>query len=73
MNRRSLRLATLVCLALVAVCHSASALDLGGHDRDGTVIGGNLGLARSQVEYFTPTLNGTTDRMVDLCGGLSLG
>lgn len=73
MNRRSLRSVTLVCLALGAVCHPASALDLGGHDRDGTVIGGNLGLARTEVEYFTPILNGTTDRKVDLCGGLSLG
>lgn len=73
MTMRSFSFGTILWGLLGITCLPASALDLGGHDRDGTVIGGNVGLGRNDVQYFTPAFAGTTDPQIDLCGGLSLG
>lgn len=54
------------------------ALGLGGHDRDGVVVGFNMGAGWNWLEYSVPTEDGNvltqeTDTEVDLSGGFSLG
>jgi hypothetical protein len=57
MNRFQIR-AILATALLFVLASPASALDLGGHDRDGTVIGLTLGYGWNSVEFTQA--NGTT-------------
>ena len=51
MNRFQVRAALIVTTLLLVMASSASAIDLGGHDRDGTVIGLTLGYGWNSVEF----------------------
>ncbi len=51
MNRFQVRTAFIVTTLLLVMASSASAIDLGGHDRDGTVIGLTLGYGWNSVEF----------------------
>ncbi|HPF69026.1 MAG TPA: outer membrane beta-barrel protein [Candidatus Krumholzibacteria bacterium] len=50
-NRFRLSLAAAVAALLLAAAGPAAALDLGGHDRDGTVIGLNFGSGWSKLAF----------------------
>ena len=50
MSRSTIRLACLAALLTLAVS-PALAIDLGGHDRDGTVLGLTLGYGWNSIEY----------------------
>ena len=54
------------------------AMDLGGHDRDGVVVGFNIGAGWNWMNYSVPhedlgSLTQETGTEVDLTGGLTLG
>jgi opacity protein-like surface antigen len=54
------------------------ALDLGGHDRDGVVVGFNIGAGWNWLNFAIPDeegnkVAGKTDTEVDLTGGITLG
>ncbi len=71
-----LRLLTAAALvaALSVIALPAHALDLGGHDRDGTVVGLNMGAGWSKVAF--KGLDGSTSETNsegDFTGGLSVG
>ncbi len=51
MTRFQIRTAVIVTALLLVLASSASAIDLGGHDRDGTVIGLTLGYGWNSIEY----------------------
>ena len=51
MTRFQVRAAFIVTALLLVMASSASAIDLGGHDRDGTVIGLTMGYGWNTVEY----------------------
>ncbi len=68
----------LVTVFLLSISFPAQALDLGGHDRDGVVIGLNMGAGWNWMNYSIPheddvSLTQETDTEVDLTGGLTLG
>lgn len=54
MIRRSLSVSLLSVALLLVVASAASALDLGGHDRDGTVIGLTLGYGWNSISLDAP-------------------
>ena len=66
-------LATTVCCALVLTALPALALDLGGHDRDGTVVGLNFGCGWNKLKYDTSGGESETDTDTAFTGGLSIG
>jgi hypothetical protein len=73
MSPRSLRP---VLLAAVLCCLTAwpvLGLDLGGHDRDGTVIGLDIGSGWTRVQYATPDGTGQTDNQAAFSGGIRVG
>lgn len=51
MTRFQVRAAFIVAALLCVLASSASAIDLGGHDRDGTVIGLTLGYGWNSVDF----------------------
>ncbi len=76
--RSFLQLTTLASLLTLLMAGSALALDLGGHDRDGVVVGFNIGAGWNWMSGSLPDEEGTinsgeTDTEVDLTGGLTLG
>lgn len=75
MSRQSTAFVRFALLAaLTAVCAApASALDLGGHDRDGVVIGVNLGAGWNKVETKFEGTDLSTDYMSTFTGGLRVG
>ncbi len=75
MSMRSVLLTT--ALLLLIAC-PALALDLGGHDRDGVVIGFNIGAGWNWMNYSIPheddgVLTEETDTEVDLTGNFTVG
>lgn len=71
----STRLLTIaVCCALVLTALPALALDLGGHDRDGTVIGLNFGCGWNNLKFEAPDgSKSETGTDTAFTGGLSIG
>jgi hypothetical protein len=53
MNRTAAR-STLLLLSILLAAAPASALDLGGHDRDGVVVGLGLGIGWNKYEFSLP-------------------
>ncbi len=76
--RSFFHVAALSTMLLFLATTSAMALDLGGHDRDGVVVGFNIGAGWNWLDFSyreddgTP-VSDTTDTEVDLTGGLTLG
>ncbi len=76
--RSSLKTMALTSLIILLVTTSALAMDLGGHDRDGVVVGFTIGAGWNWLDFSIPDddgnpVSGQTDTDVDLTGGLSLG
>ncbi len=76
---RATQLSFLLALTLLLTLgETASALDLGGHDRDGVVVGFNFGVGWNWLDFAIPDDSGNlisekTDTEYDLAGGISLG
>lgn len=76
---RSLQRILFISLSLVLLTAAASsAMDLGGHDRDGVVFGFNIGAGWNKMDYAFPDddgllIGGETNTEVDLTGNLTLG
>ena len=74
MIRFRIRAACLVAALLVVSASPASALDLGGHDRDGTVIGLTLGYGWNAIEYTeTDGTSRDTGTIDSFTGGFRVG
>ena len=73
------RLLLAVCLAAMTLpLTGASALDLGGHDRDGVTVGINLGAGWNKMDFSVKDQDGEvynveTGTEVDFAGGLNVG
>lgn len=68
----------LLTALLVLLATPAMALDLGGHNRDGVVVGFNMGAGWNWMNYSIPheddgVLTQETGTEVDLSGGLTVG
>jgi len=68
----------LITLIMLTLSSPVLALDLGGHTRDGVVVGFNMGAGWNWLEFNIPAENGDiisnkTGTEVDLTGGLTLG
>ena len=73
MNRmRTLTLA-LTAVLLAATALPAHALDLGGHDRDGTVVGLNFGVGWNKVDFTTADGDGESGTEDAFAGGARVG
>lgn len=79
---RSRFLPTALLTALVALAillpASSQALDLGGHDRDGVVVGVVMGPGWNKMEFSIPDADGNlqtfkTGNSLDFAGGLNVG
>ncbi len=73
-----MRTVFLATALLLLMTNSALALDLGGHDRDGVVVGFNIGAGWNWLNFNVPSEDGgiiseKTDTEVDLTGGITLG
>ena len=71
---RSATLRTAVLVILLSItAMPAQGLDLGGHDRDGTVIGVNVGAGWTRYELNSPDYSGTTGYNSAFSGGIRMG
>jgi len=75
---RATRLSTLALLPMILCATSALALDLGGHDRDGGVLGVQLGAGWNKLEFAVmddsgETIQGSTGWESAFSGGVSIG
>lgn len=61
-----------VCATMLAAV-PAAALDLGGHDRDGTVFGLNLGAGWNKIKFDDEIGTKESNTVVDFSGGISFG
>jgi opacity protein-like surface antigen len=73
-----MRSVLLTTALLLLMAWPALALDLGGHDRDGVVIGFNMGAGWNWMNYSIPheddgVLTQETDTEVDLTGNFTVG
>lgn len=74
MVRYPLRALFLVIALLTLFASTASALDLGGHDRDGTVFGLTLGYGWNSIDYTPEIGNARTSGTFDtFTGGARIG
>ena len=74
MTRLQIRAAFLVTALLLVSVSSASALDLGGHDRDGTVVGLTLGHGWNSIKYTQDDLGSRkTGTVSAFTGGFRVG
>jgi|GEM_PF-1925474 len=77
MFRKNLLMAACGLLTLACGALPASALDLGGHDRDGVVVGVNLGAGWNSLEATVPSddgpVTGETGTQLDFSGGVNVG
>lgn len=74
MTRFQIRATFLIEVLLLVSASSAAALDLGGHDRDGTVIGLTLGYGWNSIEYTqTGELPRETGTVGTFTGGFRVG
>ena len=77
MFRKYLLLPVICLIAMATLAGPATAMDLGGHDRDGVVVGLNMGLGWNSLKATVPTLDGPqsgeTGSQLDFSGGLNVG
>ncbi|MEN8006039.1 MAG: outer membrane beta-barrel protein [Candidatus Krumholzibacteriota bacterium] len=74
MTRFPIRIAILITTLLMAFSTTAAAVDLGGHDRDGTVIGLTMGWGWNSIEYTEESgISQDTGTIDTFSGGFRVG
>ena len=73
MTHRIALIISVVLGAIIPTDGPAAALDLGGHDRDGTVIGIDLGAGWNKLRFEDNGVGRETGTEVDFSGGFTVG